>query len=111
MEQKQSFLKRKNIEISLHRYGIQAMGAMAQGLFATLIIGLILKVIGENLNIPFLYEGGLPCCAADDQPGDSGGGGLRSPGATSCAVCIHCNRFGGQPVGGLWRLCGGGCGC
>ncbi|MGI6704616.1 MAG: PTS transporter subunit IIC [Clostridia bacterium] len=56
MEQKQSFLKRKNIEISLHRYGIQAMGAMAQGLFATLIIGLILKVIGENLNIPFLYE-------------------------------------------------------
>ncbi|MDD3850996.1 MAG: PTS sugar transporter subunit IIC [Firmicutes bacterium] len=56
MEQKQSFLKRKNIEISLHRYGIQALGAMAQGLFATLIIGLILKVIGENLNIPFLYE-------------------------------------------------------
>jgi uncharacterized membrane protein len=51
-----SFLKRKNIEISLQRYGIQALGAMAQGLFASLIIGLILKVIGENLNIPFLYE-------------------------------------------------------
>jgi hypothetical protein len=56
MEQKQSFLKRKNIEISLHRYGVQALGAMAQGLFASLIIGLILKVIGENLHIPFLYE-------------------------------------------------------
>ncbi len=53
---KENILKRKNIEISLQRYGIQALGAMAQGLFASLIIGLILKVIGENLNIPFLYE-------------------------------------------------------
>ncbi|HOO13459.1 MAG TPA: PTS sugar transporter subunit IIC, partial [Bacillota bacterium] len=44
MEKITEFLKRKNIEISLHRYGIQALGAMAQGLFATLIIGLILKV-------------------------------------------------------------------
>lgn len=56
MEKASEFLKRKNIEISLHRYGIQALGSMAQGLFATLIIGLILKVIGENLGIPFLYE-------------------------------------------------------
>jgi hypothetical protein len=56
MEEKAGFLKRKNIEISLHRYGVQALGAMAQGLFASLIIGLILKVIGENFKIPFLYE-------------------------------------------------------
>ncbi len=56
MDKASGFLKGKNIEISLHRYGIQALGAMAQGLFATLIIGLILKVIGENLGIPFLYE-------------------------------------------------------
>ena len=27
------FLKRKNIEISLKRYGIDALGAMAQGTF------------------------------------------------------------------------------
>ena len=27
------FLKKKNIEISLKRYGIDALGAMAQGLF------------------------------------------------------------------------------
>ena len=40
MEKIAEFFKRKNIEISLHRYGIQALGAMAQGLFATLIIGL-----------------------------------------------------------------------
>ncbi len=56
MTEKTGFFKRKNIEISLHRYGVQALGAMAQGLFASLIIGLILKVIGENFNIPFLYE-------------------------------------------------------
>ena len=30
------FLKRKNIEISLKRYGIDALGAMAQGLFCSL---------------------------------------------------------------------------
>jgi uncharacterized membrane protein len=52
----ESFLHRKNIEVSLQRYGIDALGAMAQGLFASLIIGLILKVIGENLNIPFLHQ-------------------------------------------------------
>ena len=33
---KQSFLKRKNVEISFKRYAIDAMGAMALGLFAEL---------------------------------------------------------------------------
>nr|WP_239559338.1 PTS sugar transporter subunit IIC [Sporohalobacter salinus] len=46
----------KNIELSLERYGIQALGAMARGLFASLIVGLILKVIGQRLNIPLLVE-------------------------------------------------------
>lgn len=51
-----SFLERKNIEFSLKRYGIDALGYMAQGLFGSLIVGLILKVIGEKLGIPFLVE-------------------------------------------------------
>ena len=34
------FLKKKDIIISAHRYGIDAMGAMALGLFSSLIIGL-----------------------------------------------------------------------
>ena len=34
MEGIKAFLKRKNIEISAKRYGIDALGAMAQGLFA-----------------------------------------------------------------------------
>ena len=46
--EKQSFLQRKNIVFSLHRYGIEALGAMALGLFSSLIVGLILKVIGDK---------------------------------------------------------------
>lgn len=43
-----AFLKRKNIIISWKRYGIDAMSAMAQGLFASLLIGTIIKTIGEQ---------------------------------------------------------------
>ncbi len=43
----QEFFKRKNIEISLHRYGIDALGAMAQGLFCSLLIGTILSTVGK----------------------------------------------------------------
>ncbi len=48
------FLKRKNIEISLKRYGIDALGAMAQGLFCSLLIGTIINTFGTQFNIPFL---------------------------------------------------------
>ncbi len=51
---KESFLKKKNIEFSVKRYGIDALGAMALGLFASLIVGLILEQIGKGLNIPVL---------------------------------------------------------
>ena len=50
----QSFLKRKNIEISLRRYGIDALGAMAQGLFCSLLIGTIINTIGSQFHIGFL---------------------------------------------------------
>ena len=40
------FLKRKNIEISASRYGISAMGAMALGLFGSLLIATIFNAIG-----------------------------------------------------------------
>ena len=54
----QSFLARKDVVFSLHRYGIQALGAMALGLFSSLLVGLILKVIGEQLGITVLVEYG-----------------------------------------------------
>ena len=48
------FLKRKDIEISVKRYAIDALGAMAQGLFASLLIGTILGTIGEQAGIEIL---------------------------------------------------------
>jgi len=50
------FLKRKNIEISAKRYGIDALGAMAQGLFCSLLIGTIIKTLGQQLNIQMLID-------------------------------------------------------
>ena len=51
-----AFLKKKNIEISLKRYGIDALGAMAQGLFCSLLIGTIIDTLGKQLNIGFLTQ-------------------------------------------------------
>lgn len=50
------FLKRKNIEISAKRYGIDALGAMAQGLFCSLLIGTIINSIGNQFHIGFLTQ-------------------------------------------------------
>lgn len=48
------FLKRKNIEISVKRYLIDALGAMAQGLFCSLLIGTIINTIGQQTGIEYL---------------------------------------------------------
>lgn len=53
MEKIKAFLKRKDIEISAKRYGIDALGAMAQGLFCSLLIGTILNTLGTQLSVPF----------------------------------------------------------
>lgn len=52
------FLKRKNIVISARRYGIDALGAMAQGLFCSLLIGTIIKTLGQQLGMEFLVNVG-----------------------------------------------------
>ena len=49
MEKFKAFLKRKDIEISARRYGIDALGAMAQGLFCSLLIGTILRTLGQQI--------------------------------------------------------------
>lgn len=54
MEKIKAFLKRKDIEISLKRYGIDALGAMAQGLFCSLLIGTIINTIGTQFHVGFL---------------------------------------------------------
>ena len=52
----QAFMKRKNIEISAKRYGIDALGAMAQGLFCSLLIGTIIKTLGQQLGVQILID-------------------------------------------------------
>ena len=51
-----AFLKRKNIEFSAKRYGIDALGAMAQGLFCSLLIGTIIKTLGQQLSVQYLID-------------------------------------------------------
>lgn len=53
-----AFLERKDIVFSAKRYGIDALGAMAQGLFASLLIGTILKTLGQQLGINVLVDMG-----------------------------------------------------
>ena len=53
MEKFKSFLKRKDIEFSTKRYLQDALSAMALGLFASLLIGLILKTLGEQTALLF----------------------------------------------------------
>ena len=54
MNKAKEFLRRKNIVFSVKSYFIDAMGAMAQGLFCTLLVGTILNTLGTQLNIGFL---------------------------------------------------------
>lgn len=56
MNKFKAFLARKNIAFSAKRYFIDAMGAMAQGLFCTLLVGTILNTLGTQLHIGFLTE-------------------------------------------------------
>ncbi|MBQ2383240.1 MAG: PTS sugar transporter subunit IIC [Oscillospiraceae bacterium] len=51
-----AFLKRKDILLSGKRYGIDALGAMAQGLFCTLLVGTILNTLGQQFGISVLTE-------------------------------------------------------
>ena len=56
MKKIREFLRRKDIIFSGKRYGIDALGAMAQGLFCTLLVGTILNTIGQQFGISFLTQ-------------------------------------------------------
>ncbi len=51
-----SFLIKKNIILSGKRYFIDAMGAMANGLFASLLIGTIVSTLGQRLGVQVLID-------------------------------------------------------
>lgn len=54
MKKIKAFLKKKDVVFTLQRYGIDALGAMAQGLFCTLLVGTILNTVGQQFGIEFL---------------------------------------------------------
>ena len=51
MSNVKDFLRRKDIVITPQRYLIEALGAMAQGLFASLLIGTIIKTLGQQTGL------------------------------------------------------------
>ena len=70
----------KNVEISARRYGVDAMGAMAQGLFASLLIGTILNTAGTQLGLERLTEmGGYASAVAGPAMAVSIGFALNAP--------------------------------
>lgn len=57
MSKVKTFLKRKDIVFSRQRYFMEALSAMTLGLFASLLIGLIFKTLGEQVAIGFGENG------------------------------------------------------
>ncbi|MFE8703387.1 PTS transporter subunit IIC [Cytobacillus sp. FJAT-54145] len=53
-----NFLNRKGVTLSPKVYFIDALSGMALGLFSSLIIGLIIKTIGDRVGLPFFTEMG-----------------------------------------------------
>ena len=56
MERVKAFLKRKQVVISVQTYLIDALGAMAFGLFASLLIGTIFGTLGEKTGVVNFYH-------------------------------------------------------
>lgn len=56
MKSLKAFFTRKNVIPSFRRYGVDALGAMAQGLFCTLLVGTILNTLGQQLHIDILTK-------------------------------------------------------
>ena len=78
------FMKRKNIVISAKRYGIDALGAMAQGLFCSLLIG----TIGTQFNVEFLNQVVATLGSGDKQITYTVGGLASAMSGPAMAVAI-----------------------
>jgi uncharacterized membrane protein len=75
-----AFLLKKDIVFSAKRYGVEALGAMAQGLFASLLIGTIIQTIGEQAHLPIFVEiGGFAKAVTGPAMAVAIGHALKSP--------------------------------
>lgn len=97
-----AFLKRKNIILSPKVYFVDAMGSMALGLFASLLIGTIFATLGERLNVPILIRiAGFAKSATGPALGAAIAFALKAPPLvlfSAAAVGFAGNELGG-PVG------------
>lgn len=82
------FMRRKNIVISAKRYGIDALGAMAQGLFCSLLIGTILNTVGTQFNVEFLNQVVATLGSGDKQITYTVGGLASAMSGPAMAVAI-----------------------
>ena len=98
MNKIKNFFIRKNIKISVKRYAIDALGAMSLGLFSSLIIGLIIKMIGDHLHLQILTDIGVKAMSVVGAAiGISVAYGLEAPPLvifSSAAVGFAGNEFG-----------------
>lgn len=108
------FLKKKDIVFTLQRYGIDALGAMAQGLFCTLLVGTILNTIGQQFDIGFLNRVIVTIGSGESAANYTIGGlasALVGPGiAVSIGFALHCPNlvlFSLIPVGFAANAMGG----
>ena len=94
-----AFLQRKNIVFSAKRYGIDALGAMAQGLFCSLLIGTIVKTLGQQLGLQFLIDvGGYASAMSGPAMAVAIGFALQAPPLvlfSLATVGYACNALGG----------------
>ncbi len=99
-----AFLQRKNIRISAKVYFVDAMGSMAYGLFATLLIGTIFSTLGERANLPVLVQIADFCKAATGPAlGLAIASALKAPllAMLSAAAVGYAGNALGGPVGAL----------
>ena len=90
MDKFKAFLKRKDIEISAKRYGIDALGAMAQGLFCSLLIGTIINTIGSQFGIGFLTAPVASVAGADYTVGGLASAMSGPAMAVAIGYALHC---------------------
>jgi K+-dependent Na+/Ca+ exchanger-like protein len=114
MNKIKAFLKKKDVVFSLQRYGIDALGAMAQGLFCTLLVGTILNTIGQQFAIAFLNKVIVSIGQGDGAVHYTIGGlasAMVGPGiAVAIGAALHCPNlvlFSLIPVGFAANAMGG----
>jgi len=98
------FLKRKNVNITVKTYLIDALGAMAFGLFASLLIGTIFGTLGDKTHISLFNTISVYCKTATGAAlGVSIAYALQAPPLvlfSAATVGVAGNALGG-PVGAL----------